>query len=452
MDQHDPQQNQPHNGHIAPLRHSKVIQPLHPIDPSAVVTPVQPVNPNATVINNPAVELIRQKLDQLYGTEPDAAKEEAIAEATTHRSPHQAYMHELTQSGKTEEEIQISWHAYYARLSDAEKRQVWQEFYDSSAFKQPATAPESTHAKPKPESADIEEIHLEEYADKPEKHRPAHRSHTKKAHTRTKATPKAQEVFTVPELHQKVLRTVQTRARAKKGSTTHSLLFGLTMGLVVMAIMLFGFFNERFIAPFMTPSRTVTNTPIIIDPTNTASGPEPLIIIPKINVEIPVVYDVKTIKEEDVQAGLERGVVHYVTTPNPGELGNSVIFGHSANNILNKGKYKFAFVLLRKLELGDTFYVQKDSKRYAYRVFEKKIVPPTDISVLNPTSKPATMTLITCDPPGTALNRLVVVGEQISPDPTGNAQSTATPNKQQPQSLPSEAPSLWSRLTSWMSR
>jgi sortase (surface protein transpeptidase) len=35
------------------------------------------------------------------------------------------------------------------------------------------------------------------------------------------------------------------------------------------------------------------------------------LIIPKINVEIPVVYDVNTIEESAVEKGLERGVVHY---------------------------------------------------------------------------------------------------------------------------------------------
>ena len=36
-----------------------------------------------------------------------------------------------------------------------------------------------------------------------------------------------------------------------------SLLFGLGMGLIVVIIFLFGFFNEVFIAPFIQPSRTI---------------------------------------------------------------------------------------------------------------------------------------------------------------------------------------------------
>ncbi len=133
-----------------------------------------------------------------------------------------------------------------------------------------------------------------------------------------------------------------------------------------MIIVLFSFFNERFIAPLIQPSRNVTNTPLISDAS--AVGPAPEVIIPKINVEIPVVYGVNTIDEAAIDTALEEGVVHYADTADPGQNGNLVIVGHSSNNIFNKGKYKFAFVLLSRLETGDTFYLQKDGRRYTYQV------------------------------------------------------------------------------------
>jgi sortase A len=224
------------------------------------------------------------------------------------------------------------------------------------------------------------------------------------------------------------------------------------MGALVVFIMLFGLFNDRFIAPFISPSKQVSSTPILIDSSTTAVGATPKIIIPKINVEIPVIYDEPSLQEEAIQKALERGVVHYPNTPNPGELGNAVIFGHSSNNILNKGQYKFAFVLLNKLDIGDIFFLTKDGVRYSYKIYDKKIVKPTDISVLNATaSKPATATLITCDPPGSSLNRLVVVGEQINPDPKNNKASTVPQSTEQVTTIPSNAPSLWQRLTDWIS-
>ena len=44
----------------------------------------------------------------------------------------------------------------------------------------------------------------------------------------------------------------------------HSLAFGLSMGVLVVFIFLFGFFNQVIIAPFIQPSRHVLNTPLIV--------------------------------------------------------------------------------------------------------------------------------------------------------------------------------------------
>jgi sortase A len=223
------------------------------------------------------------------------------------------------------------------------------------------------------------------------------------------------------------------------------------MGLVVISIFMISFFNERFIAPFVTPSRTASNTPIIIDP-NAKVGDESLIIIPKINVEVPVVYDTPSIAEDDIQASLENGVVHYPTTPRPGENGNVVVVGHSSNNLLNRGKYKFAFVLLNRLEPGDTITMQYGGKRYVYKVYETIIVKPNEVGVLGPTDKKASLSLITCDPPGTSINRLVVRAEQISPSTDNNVASTASDVQATsvPQVVPGNAPSLFDRLFGWL--
>ena len=252
------------------------------------------------------------------------------------------------------------------------------------------------------------------------------------------------------DIKNNILRNVSTTKRLKAKHHFQSLVFGLGLGSLVVLILLFSFFNERFIAPFITPSRHVSATPIIIDPNSTAVDPQPKVIIPKINVEIPVVYDEPSIADNAVENALERGVLHYATTPNPGQHGNVVLFGHSSNNIFNHGQYKFAFVLLSRLENGDLFYLTKDGKRYTYQVYEKRIVKPTDVSVMGPADKPDTATLITCDPPGTSLNRLVVTGAQIDPDPATNGASTAETSTTQPKIVPSNAPSLWQRFVNWL--
>lgn len=368
-----------------------------------------------------AVELIRNKLNQLYSQEPNASEEliEAVSEPAPERSKHQQYMLKLNGSGMSLADIQTAWHKYYSDLPDNEKHEVWQEFYQ-----------EHNRVTVQPTSEE-----------------PA-------GQVTTKNQPAIADPRSVADIKHQLVGKVGARQRRKLTKREHlkSLLFGLSAGAVVVAIFMFSFFNERFIAPFISPSKTVSNSSIIIDPSSTAAGPEPKIIIPKINVELPVIYDNTALDEASIQAALEQGVVHYATTANPGEKGNGAIFGHSSNNILNKGKYKFAFVLLHRLEVGDTFIIQKDGKRFVYKVFDKKVVKPSEVGVLTDThGKTATFSLITCDPPGTSTNRLVVTGEQISPDPANNAASTAQTNTgQAPSELPSNSPSLWSRITGWL--
>jgi sortase A len=376
-----------------------------------------------------AIDLIRGKLDQLYGAEPDAKEEwkEVKAIPNAALSKHQRYMKELHESGKNVAEIQTAWHEYYNALSDKAKHEVWEEFY-------------SKHAKAK----ETKKVTAEpQYID-----------------PRVITPPAAAGAFTPPkpdsrnnkDIKSTIITRVQAEAKKHDNHHTRSVAFGLTMGLTTMFILLFSFFNERFVTPFIRPSHNVSATPIIVDPNASGPvGPESKIIIPKINIEAPVVYDIKTIEEKDVQGGLERGVVHYATTPNPGEKGNAVIFGHSSSNILNKGKYKFAFLLLKSLDKEDTFIVQKDGKRYVYKVYNKYVTSPQDLSVLGGTDRPATMTLITCDPPGTSTNRLIIQAEQIFPDPNANAASSVDQKAlNAPRQLPSNSPTLWSRLTNWL--
>ena len=251
---------------------------------------------------------------------------------------------------------------------------------------------------------------------------------------------------TIGEIKSQLLDKVSAGGQLTVVHHVKSLLFGLGMSFLVLLIITFVFFNEAYIAPFISPNQSVSATPIIGVQTGDV-GPDPKIIIPKINLEVPVVFGLNSVEEADIQNALEDGVVHFASSPNPGEIGNIVIVGHSSNNILNKGKYKFAFVLLKRLEAEDTFFVQKDGVRYTYKVYKKEIVSPDTVSVLGPQDKPNTITLITCDPPGTSVNRLVVTAEQIAPDPSGNKASTASTDlKEKPKELPSNAPSLWSRI------
>lgn len=406
-----------------------VALPLPGGDSNQPTGSIPPVDDTLPTAENPAADLIRQRIEAAYASEPsigvEAEEVEQLSPATK-LSKHQQYINSLVNSGKSLADIQIAWHKYYEGLPDSEKHEVWQEFYKMHAQTSQYVASTGHVLPPQPTAQPPVASRLSKVI--PRVLKPASQS----------------------------LNALRSRAPEAPHVTVHkppkhfqSLLFGLAAGASAVLIVLFSFFNERFIAPFIQPSRNVTNTPLIADASAVGSSPE--VIIPKINVEIPVVYDVNTINETIIDNALENGVVHYADTALPGQDGNLVIVGHSSNNIFNKGKYKFAFVLLSRLENGDTFYLQKDGKRYTYQVYQKSIVKPNDVSVLGIKDKPATATLITCDPPGTSLNRLVVVGEQISPNPADNtSQSSQNVLATQSSLIPGNSESLWHRLTNWL--
>lgn len=166
---------------------------------------------------------------------------------------------------------------------------------------------------------------------------------------------------------------------------------------------------------------------LVVDPeTDIAVSPEPRLIIPKINVDVPVYYDISN-DYDSLMAAMDKGVAHFAipgASSHPGQVGNTVISGHSSNDIFTPGDYKFIFAQLERLNVGDTIYANYNSKRYTYTVTKKQVVGPKDVSQLvYPTTKPI-LTLITCVPVGTANSRLLVTAEQVSPDPS---QSSAAP-------------------------
>jgi sortase A len=360
-----------------------------------------------------ASNVIRKKLSRIYSEEPDATQELAEAAASKGRSKHQQFMYQLGTSGKDLASIQTEWHAYYDGLPDNEKHAVWQEFYASQS-----------------------ELTGQAGGRSPAKHPPK----------RSRAPAKLRDSRSKQEVQEALRDKVTAGGKLKPRHHLQSLLFGLGTGMIVLIIFLFGFFNEVIIAPFIQPSRAAASTPIIVSSDSVAPSSTPEVIIPKINVQIPVNYNQTSTDEAAIEGDLDHGVVHYPTTVLPGQQGNTAIFGHSSNNIFNKGKYKFAFVLLHTLQEGDTFYLTYNGKVYVYKVISKRVVEPSEVSVLGPVpGETATATLITCDPPGTSLHRLVVVGEQISPDPANNtAGSTSAANPAD--ALPGNGPTLWGRF------
>ena len=385
----------------------------------------QNYNPNApaddiTAAQN-AVDIIRAKVDRVYSEEPEIRQELVQAKVVRYRSRHQQFMYELSGSGKDLATIQTEWHNYYQSLPAVEKHKVWQEFYESQS-----SAATQTN-RPAPSNPQ-----------------------TLSSHKHQAAKP-VSSIKNAQDLRNTIRSKVTANGQLKTKHHVQSLLFGLGMGALSLVVILFGFFNEIIIAPFIQPSRTALATPIIISNDSAPSSSEyidPKVLIPKINAAIPVNYSETTRDEANIENDLESGVVHYPNTALPGQNGNAVYFGHSSSNIFNRGKFKFAFLFLHELVINDTFYLTNDGKIYAYKVISRTIVEPNEVSVLGPVSgQVATATLITCNPPGTSLHRLIVVGQQINPEPSSNSVA-AVSSTVAPSILPGNGPTLLNRLLS----
>ena len=129
----------------------------------------------------------------------------------------------------------------------------------------------------------------------------------------------------------------------------------------------------------------------------------PRLVISKIGVDIPIVEG----KNEKV---LLRGAWRSPWSSTPDKGSNTVLFGH---RYLHKPPNPETFFNLDKVAVGDTFTISWTGKTYTYRVYETKVVPPTDISVLAGTNK-SIVTLITCTPLYTTKNRLIIKAELVS--------------------------------------
>lgn len=187
---------------------------------------------------------------------------------------------------------------------------------------------------------------------------------------------------------------------------------------------------------------------IVIDPTMSISvSDDPVLIIPVLNIEAPVAYDVPNDNESTLRA-MDNGLAHYCipgACAHPGEIGNTVISGHRTNGIYQSGDYKFIFLKLDQLKSGDIIYANYKGTRYTYKVTGSEVVNPTDVQKVVRQSNRPIMTLVTCTPIGSAAQRLLVHAEQIAPDPK-EATTMRENDSSAIQEIPGETKSFWQSL------
>lgn len=185
------------------------------------------------------------------------------------------------------------------------------------------------------------------------------------------------------------------------------------------------------------PNQTQNNTSFFSSKTKVTADNLPQfsdnhIFIPAISVDAPITWMVNNSANE-TSAALENGTIHLLGTATPGTVGNVFITGHSSNYAWAPGHYKSVFALLDKLTVGDLIYLKYQNNTFEYKVYEKDVIKPSDTSVLEQ-GKKSILTLMTCTPVGTSLNRLIIKSNQVYPDPKSNMSSN---NSQTTNSLPS---------------
>jgi LPXTG-site transpeptidase (sortase) family protein len=111
---------------------------------------------------------------------------------------------------------------------------------------------------------------------------------------------------------------------------------------------------------------------------------------------------------------LKDWVVRYPGTAKPGEIWNSFIFWHSSNFPWVTWDYNQVFALIDKITYWDEIIVYYWQKKYKYIVREKKVISPNNVSLLKNRGKgKSELTIMSCWPIWTALNRMIIIGELV---------------------------------------
>lgn len=253
------------------------------------------------------------------------------------------------------------------------------------------------------------------------------------------------------ELRQSIINKAQKQAK-KVRKSRHFI--PLASAFAVLLVFAFLQYNQIMIAnvkAYVSPGAIAPEN-IIVDPNSDVPvGPDTKMIIPKINVDAPIVMGVGPTNEDQLKA-MANGIAHVKypgAASDPGQAGNAVFSAHSSSDWTDSGDYKFIFVQLERMAKDDIIYINYQSKRYTYKVYDIKVVAPDDVASLNYTGSDPILTLITCTPLGTAQKRLLVFAKQVSPNPNNAAKPAAAPPQaqtQQKSSMVGTAPTLIERL------
>ncbi|MBQ8984698.1 sortase [Candidatus Saccharibacteria bacterium] len=261
------------------------------------------------------------------------------------------------------------------------------------------------------------------------------------------------------DIRSRLRRKIRARATdSAKKSRRRRRYIPILAGVTVVLVILFLQYNRMIFAPIMayvSPGNAPATEIEALDPTITQTvSAEPRLIIPKLNIDVPINFDIPL---SDVMEAMNHGVAHYRisgASAYPGEIGNFIITGHSAGDVYSSNPYKYIFSGLERLEDGDLIYVNYNSVRYTYKVIQKQVIEPTNVAALVVQTDRPLITLVTCTPLGSSRFRLLVTGEQISPNydnasyDAGSDAGSVTIDEAE--ALPANEPSFFEGIWNWL--
>lgn len=132
-------------------------------------------------------------------------------------------------------------------------------------------------------------------------------------------------------------------------------------------------------------------------------------------IEIPKIDLVMPVSDEASLYSLRVTIGHYAPSPDLGEVGNAVFFGH---RMYAYGRH---FNRVDELLPGDKVVFRTFSRLYTYEVYDKLVIEPWELPPLleSGDTKDKQLTLVTCtpltEPRGT--HRLLILGKLIEDRP-----------------------------------
>jgi LPXTG-site transpeptidase (sortase) family protein len=156
--------------------------------------------------------------------------------------------------------------------------------------------------------------------------------------------------------------------------------------------------------------QTSSQSDSMIEPVDEEFG----IVIPKINVNAPIVEGVDPYSSFEYQRQLAKGVAQAAGTGLPDQERTMFLFAHASGDILMARRYNSVFYLLNKLAAGDQLVIYYRGAPYYYQITASKEVAADAVNYLE-TDQENDLILMTCTPPGTTWRRLLVFADQILP-------------------------------------